>query len=184
MNTYSIALFLHILGALGFFIAIGVEWMSLRHLRRATRVEQVQEWLRISNEMARLGMIAMLVLLAAGIYMMAITWGDVAWIIVALGSLVPMSVFATAVTRPRMAAIQQYAAAEHGTISLTSYQLLHHPLLWISMQIRVAIALGIVFLMTVKPGWSGSLLTVGLAILLGLASSLPIVRRARAETAA
>jgi hypothetical protein len=183
MNIYSIALFIHILGALGFFIALGVEWISLRHLRRATHVEQVQEWLRISNEMVRFGMIAMLLLLAAGIYMMAIVWGGVAWIIIALGSLIPMSVLAMAVTRPRMTAIKQYADAEHGTISPIFHQLLHHPLLWISMQTRVAIALGIVFLMTVKPSLGGSLLTMSLAIILSIASSLPILRRVSAGRA-
>jgi hypothetical protein len=181
MNTYSIALFLHILGALGFFMALGVEWISLRHLQRATRVEQVQEWLRVPDEMGRVGMIAMLILLVAGLHMMAIAWGGVAWIIVALGSLIPISVLAMAVTRRRMAAIKQYADAEHGTISHTLYQLLHHPLLWISMQTRVAIAVGIVFLMTIKPDLIGSLLTIGIAAILGIASALPTVRREWAQ---
>jgi hypothetical protein len=52
-------------------------------------------------------------------------------------------------------------------------QQLRDPLLWASIQIRVAIALGIVFLMTVKPGLGGALLTIGVAIVLGLASALP-----------
>ena len=29
MNAYSIALFLHIVGALGFFVALGLEWTGL-----------------------------------------------------------------------------------------------------------------------------------------------------------
>jgi len=59
--------------------------------------------------------------------------------------------------------------------------LLHHPLLWIAIQTRVAIALGIVFLMTVKPDLSRSLLTIGVAIVLGLVSALPIRGRERAQ---
>ena len=33
MNYYSIALFLHVVGALGFFVVLGLEWTSLRQLR-------------------------------------------------------------------------------------------------------------------------------------------------------
>ncbi len=85
MNDYSIALFLHIVGALGFFVALGLEWTSLRHLRQATTAEQVCEWLRVPNEMGRVGLIAMLTLVAAGLYMTARVWGGVAWIMVTLG---------------------------------------------------------------------------------------------------
>jgi hypothetical protein len=46
---------------------------------------------------------------------------------------------------------------------------------------RVSIALGIVFVMTVKPDLSGSLLTIGIAIILGLASSLRLRDRERTQ---
>jgi hypothetical protein len=39
---------------------------------------------------------------------------------------------------------------------------------------RVSIALGIVFLMTVKPDMLGALITMGVAVILGLAFSLPV----------
>ena len=181
MSYYSIALFLHIVGALGFFVALGLEWTSLRHLRLATTVEQVREWLRIPTEMGRVEMISMVILLASGIFMMITVWHGVAWIFVALGSLVPISVLAMAVGRPRMKAIERSLAAEHGTISPTLHQLLHHPLLRIDIQTRIAIALGIVFLMSVKPDLIVSLLTIGVAIIIGLASSLPLRDRERTQ---
>jgi hypothetical protein len=55
------------------------------------------------------------------------------------------------------------------------------PLLWLAIQTRVAIALGIVLLMSVKPALSGSLLTIGVAIVLGLVSTLPTLSRGRAQ---
>jgi len=181
MNDYSIALFLHVVGALGFFVALGLEWTSLRHLRRATTIEQVREWMRVPGEMGRVGMIAMLTLLAAGFYMMATVWGGVAWLIVALGALVVLVVLAMALSRPRMAAIGRALTAENGPVSASLHDLLHHPLLWISLQTRVAIALGIVFLMTLKPDLSGSLLAIVIAAILGLASALAMLRRERAQ---
>jgi hypothetical protein len=180
MNNYSIAMFLHVVGALGFFVALGLEWTSLRHLRRAMTTDQVREWLRVPAEMGRVGMISMLTLLAAGFYMMAIAWGAVAWIMVTLGAIVVM-ILAMVLTRRRMMAIGRTVSTERGPLSPALSQLLHDPMLTISIQTRVAIALGIVFLMTVKPGLGGSLLTIAVAIVLGLASSLPMPRRAQVQ---
>jgi hypothetical protein len=167
MNNYSIALFLHIVSALGFFVTLGLEWTSLRHLRSATTTEQVREWMRVPDEMGRMGMISMLTLLAAGFYMMAISWGAVAWIMVTLGAIAVM-IPPMVLTRRRMMAIGRAVGTERGPVSPALSQLLHDSMLTISMQTRVAIGLGIVFLMTVKPGWAGSLLTITLAIILCL----------------
>ncbi len=65
-----IALYVHIVGALGFFVALGVEWVSLRYLRRATTAEQVREWVQVSTGIRRLGFASMMALLASGFYMM------------------------------------------------------------------------------------------------------------------
>ncbi len=107
--------------------------------------------------------------------------GGVAWIIVALGAFILLMVLGMALAGPRMTTIERAVALEVGPVSPTLHHALRDPLLWISIQTRVAIALGIVFLMTVKPDLSGSLLTIGVAIILGLASSLPISGRARTQ---
>jgi hypothetical protein len=48
---------------------------------------------------------------------------------------------------------------------------------------KLKIALGIVFLMTVKPGLGEALLTIGLALVLGLALALPAWGRVRLQAA-
>jgi hypothetical protein len=55
--------------------------------------------------------------------------------------------------------------------------LLQQPLLWTVLQVRVAVMLGVVFLMTAKPDLTGSLLTMGLAAVLGLVSARLSLRR-------
>jgi len=181
MNYYSIALFLHVVGAMGFFVALGLEWTSLRQIRKATASEQIRALMRVSNSTRRLGMVSMLIILITGFYMMAIAWGAAAWIIVTLGSLVLVIVLGMTLTGPRMAYIGPAPATEKGPVSPNLHALANRQLLWISIQTRVAIALGIVFLMTVKPGLVGSLLTIGVAIIFGLASALPMPRRARLQ---
>jgi hypothetical protein len=181
MNYYTISLFVHIVSAMGFFVALGLEWTSLRQIRAAMTSEQLREWMRISNSARRLGIISMLAILASGIYMMATAWGGVAWIIVALGALVLVIILSVAITRRRIAPIGRILAEEKGPLSPTLRSLANHPLLWISMQTRLAIALGIVFLMTAKPDLGGSLLVMGITIVIGLIIYLPMPRRAQAQ---
>ena len=100
-----------------------------------------------------MGGISLLILLISGFYMTATVWGGVAWISVALGALIVLGALGGILTGLRMRAIRRTIVAENGPISAAFYRLLHHPLLWLSIQTRVAIALGIVFLMTVKPPW-------------------------------
>ncbi len=181
MNGYTIALFLHIVGALGFFVTLGLEWTSLRHVGRAGTAEQVREWMQVPNEMGRLGMIAMLTLLAAGIFMMVTAWGPAPWILVTFAAIVLLIVLTATLTNPRMAAINQAVDQEQGSISPSLQNLVNDPQLRISIQTRTAIALGIVFLMTAKPDFVVSLLTIVVAAIFGLVSGVLMPRTQRSQ---
>lgn len=115
----------------------------------------------------------------SGVYMMATAWGRVPWLIVTVGSLIAVIVLSLALSGSRMAAIGRALATEQGAVSQTFHRLANHPLLWISIQTRVAITLGIVLLKTARPDLSVSLLIIGVAIVLGLVSALPMPRRER-----
>jgi hypothetical protein len=181
MNNYSIALFLHIVGALGFFVALGLEWTGLSQIRSAMTLEQVRAWMGILKNVRKVGFASMATTVITGIYLMLTGWGGVAWIIVTLGSLVLVIALAQVVTAPRMAGIGQALVTENEPFSKTFHSLANHPLLSISIQTRVAIALGIVFLKTAKPDLGGSLLTIGVAIVLGVTSALYMPRRERVQ---
>jgi hypothetical protein len=172
MNGYTIALFLHVVGALAFFVALGLEWTSLRHLQRASTDDQVREWMQVPNEMGRLGMIAMVTLLLAGIYMMVTAWGAVPWIVVTFAAIVLLVVLSAVLTVPRMAAINRALEQEAGSVPHSLQSLIRDSRLRISIQTRTAIALGIVFLMTAKPDLLVSLLTIAVAVILGLVSGV------------
>lgn len=174
MNYYVVAKLVHIIGALGFFIALGVEWFSLWSAWQAKTSEQVRERLSISATARKLGPLSMLAILLSGFSMMAIARIGSAWLIVAFAALIVMVVLGLRLTAPRMAAIGQALTTEHGPLSSTLHGRLHDFQLLFSLRMRASLALGIVFLMTVKPDLVGSLITLGMAILLGLASSLPI----------
>ena len=87
MTLYSVTLFLHIVGALGLFAALGLEWTSLRQLRRATTAEQAHEWLNALGLVRRMGPASLTAIFLSGLYLVATAWGIVAWIAVALGAM-------------------------------------------------------------------------------------------------
>jgi hypothetical protein len=169
MTPYTIALFFHVVGAIGFFIAIAFEWVSLIELQRITTVDEINQWFKRKAPMQGMAGISMLIILIAGFYMTFAAWGGADWVEVAFSAMIVQGIIAGVLTTPRMRAIRKAIASESGPISPTLDRLLHHPLLWVSMLTRVGIALGIVFLMTVKPALVGSLIVLGVAILVGLA---------------
>jgi D-alanyl-lipoteichoic acid acyltransferase DltB (MBOAT superfamily) len=181
MNYNSIALFLHIVGALGFFVALGLEWSGLRQISRAMTPEQVNPWMGIQKSVRKMGFASMLIMVITGSYMTMTDWGGTAWIYVTLGALILLIVLSVALTGPRMATIGRALATEKEPLSQTFLSLVNQPLLWISIQTRAAIALGIVFLKTTKPDLVWSLVTIGVAIVLGLASALNMPRREQSQ---
>lgn len=167
MNIYLIALFLHIVGAMGLSVALGLEWASLRQIRNAAFPEQVRIWTGILKGTNKVGFPSMLMMVVTGIYMTVIVWGRTPWLVVTMVALVLMIMLAR-VTAPRLKALEQSLVATNDSF------------LWFSVQTRVAVVLGIIFLKIAKPDLAGSLLTIGVAIVLGIASALPLARHERA----
>ncbi len=62
-------------GALGLFVALGIEWTALLRLRGAATVEQAREWLGLFALVRRLGPASLVVVLLAGMYLAGTTWG-------------------------------------------------------------------------------------------------------------
>ena len=179
MSNYAIALFLHVVGALGFFVAQGVDWLGLSQIRSTTRPEEAHVIIGVIKSTNRLGFVSILTTVATGIYMLLAYWGWAAWILVVQGALILEIVLFVVLSGPRMAAIEHALDAEERLLSTTFHTLVNHPILWISIHTRTAILLGIVFLKIAKPDVGGSLLVVGIAIILGVASALPTLRPAR-----
>ncbi len=180
MSLYAIALFLHIVGALGLFAALGLEWTSLRQLRRATTVAQARAWFDVLGLVRRIGPAALATILLPGFYLMATAWSWTGWIVVALAGMGVLAVLG-ALNGVPLSALGRELATQQGALTAPVRERLQHPRFVLSIQTRVALVLGIVFLMTVKPDLGGALLTIGVAVVLGLVTSVPAWRRERAR---
>ena len=147
MNLYPIALFAHIVGALLVFVLLTVEGLGLRFGFASAPLSRI------------VGPISALLILIPGFYMMWSQWGFAGWIAVGITSYVLIAVFGAitgiSVMRGRMS----------------------RPAAAISWLIRVGMALGVVFDMTIKP----DLVTATLAVVVGAAAGVLIGRVVRRE---
>ncbi len=181
MDSSAIGIFLHVVGGIGMCVALGIEWAGLWQLRNVIQPVQVSTAMGVIKGANKVGFISMLVTVVVGLYMIWIEWGFVSWIVVSLVALFLVIVLNIAVTRPHLMAVGRTLAADKGMLSTTFHSQANHPLLWFSIQTRAAIILGITFLMIAKPEWTISVLTLGIAVVLGLASAIPLLRRARVQ---
>ncbi len=181
MDSSAIGIFLHVVGGIGMCVALGMEWVGLWQLRSVIQPIQVRTAMGVVKGASKVGFISMLVTVIVGLYMIWIEWGFVSWIIVSLVALLAVIVLNLAVTRPRMVAVGQTFAKDKGMITEAFHHQANHPLLWVSIQSRVAIVLGISFLMIAKPDLTISLLTLVLSAVIGLAAAIPFLRRERVQ---
>ena len=173
MAFYPYALFLHIVGVLAMFIAIGLEEAALFRLRSAKTTAPVREWSHVMEVVEKVFPLSGVLILVAGLYMVFTVWGwNHAWIDVSLGFLLLTGVAAPTVTSPGFQAIRKaVASAPDGPVS----DELHASKMRIGILVMDFLTVGVVCLMTVKPGWIGTL-TIMLA---SLVAALVVVRMTR-----
>lgn len=170
MTIYALARFLHVVGGVGMFVALGLEWASLVQFRRAHTAEQVREWAQLGQWTRRLGGVSGLAVVVTGFYMVATVWKDGApWISLGFGAMVLIGVVGGAAGRPMSAAVRT-AIAEQGPLSPDVVARLRAPLAWISLQVRAALLLAIVFLMTSKVDLGEALGVLAAALVVSAAS--------------
>ena len=164
MTPYAIGLFVHFLGMVGLFVGYGLEWAASSLLRRSTTTAQVRSWLRVYRLSLPISGPGLLVLILSGGYL-ASTGGGMkqAWISAALLAILFALGIGFVFILPKMKALR--AALPEGEASLSAEGLarVQDAMIVTLIRIRAILALGIVYLMTMKP----EALSTALFILLG-----------------
>jgi hypothetical protein len=184
MSLYTVALFLHVSGAIGAFVSLGIWLFGLAALRRAQRVEQVRAlaWLIIIASPLMVGSVVLIGL--AGFRMALSTWGlATPWIAVSLVSVVLIGPTGAFILDPRMRTIMAMAReVPVGPLPAALILRTHDPILVTAGTTLAIMLLGIVFLMTTKPELVTSILVMGVVLFLGLFVSLPFWTARRRPT--
>ena len=174
MSFYQLVLFAHILGVLGVFVGIALDWVTILRLRRAQARALVREVTSLVGFQARLIQVSSLLLLLAGISLTATNWGwRTPWILPSLGALAVMGALSGGVHGRRLTAIRKAADSSDETIPPALQQRVADPVLLTSVQTAGMIGVGVVFLMTLKPDLLVSLFALAVALVLGVLSAQP-----------
>jgi hypothetical protein len=178
--VYNLVLFLHIVGALGIAAAYALDTAGLIGLRRSTVNEEARAWLMTRRWVLLLGPASIGLVLVSGIYLTIVAWEGAPWIPVALASLVAIAVIGGVLTGIPMARVEPgLKQAAPGPLSEEVRRGLRTPALTTSITLRIAVTVGIVFLMVLKPDLLTSLFVIGLAAAIGIGSGLAFGARER-----
>jgi hypothetical protein len=174
-SNYSLALFFHFLGLAMLFVGYGLEWIVSRFLRGATTTDQVRAWLRVYRTSLPVSGPGLLVLILSGAYLAQVSGAmKNGWMSASMLAILFALGIGFVFILPRVKAIR--ASLPEGSMALptSATALLRAPGLPTLIRVRAMLALGIVFLMTIKPStFAYSLLILGAAMLLGLLAAIP-----------
>jgi uncharacterized membrane protein len=169
------------LGLITLFGGFAISVRAGARVRAATRPEEVRTWVRLLQSAAPMFPAGLGLLLLSGLYMMISRWrAPHPWILVGLVGLVVIGVVGGGVGGRRINAMSKAAAVESGDVSPERVsELIADPLTWIVMAALNGLALGIVWVMSTKPGWTGSIVAAAAGTTLGPA--VGYLRRRRAS---
>src|SRR5439155_10068080 len=136
MTDYTIALFAHIVGALGMFVALALEWVAWAGLRRSATVQEARGWLGLLGLVRRIGPASLGLILVAGLYMTATVVGWTAWILVALASFVVSAALGGISNGRSLPAIERALQTDTGPISDALRQSMSAPILAAPVRVR------------------------------------------------
>ena len=182
MNTYHYVLYVHLLAL---FIGIGagsVLLACLFQLRAARTVEAAVPWGMLSGKVAKLFPVAILGLFGTGAYMTSDFWTwSTPWIDLGIVGLVVLTVQGAGIAEHTAKKLQAAMMANGpGPIGPEARRMTLHPGLWVVELSNLALVLGIVWNMTQKPGWGGSIAAVLVSYAVGAALG-SLLRRAPQE---
>jgi hypothetical protein len=159
MSGYGTSLFLHLVGAILLFSAAVLTHFVGAKLRKATTVQEVRLWLGFARGAQPLFPIGGIILLLTGLHLAGAGWDfRQPWILVGLVVLLILLPMGPLVQRPRFMAIGMAAAtAEPGPVPPSLSEAILSPFTWRYLSGTTGLALGQLWIMTQKPGWTGAL---------------------------
>lgn len=177
--NYRIVLFLHLAGAVAAFVGVGVSFLAALTVRRVRRTEEIKSLASIYEMGAALALVGVVVVAASGLGMALAVWGlGVGWVQVAIGAFALMAPVGPFIVGPRIELLIEAARGlEDGPLSPALMARVSDPLPKIGLLVVMGDLAGIVFIMTVKPALTASILAVVAFVGLGAALALPAVGR-------
>lgn len=186
MNTYHVVLYVHLLAL---FVGIGagsVLLACLFQLRAARTLETAVPWGMLAGKVGKLFPVAILGLFGTGAYMTSDLWTwSTRWIDVAIAALVVLAVQGAGVAERTAKKLEAALHANGpGELGPECRRMALHPGLWVAEFSNLGLVFAVVWNMTEKPGFGGSLASVLVGYGVGAALALLATRTSEEELAA
>jgi hypothetical protein len=158
MTIYSAVLFIHVVSAIGLFIALAAEGAIVVRIRSAQSVEEARFFIRVFQRVRIVAIPSFVGVLVGGMFL-ASKWGEgTYWIPFAMGATLVIMLIGGFVTGIRIARLRKVLSSAENDVSIEALSAMtKDTALLLSYGLRVGLGLGIVFLMTAKPDLLGSL---------------------------
>ena len=182
LDTYHVVLYIHLLSLLVGIGAASVLVVCLFQLRGAREVADAIPWGSVAGKIARLFPIAILGLFASGAYMTSDVWTwSSGWIVVGIVALVVLGVQGPVIAE-RSGKKLEHALRENGPGPLGDHarRMTRYWGLWAIEFSAIGLVLGVVWIMTTKPGTGTSIAAAVIGYAVG-ASLGYVFSRAGAE---
>lgn len=187
MELYDVLLFLHIVGVVLLFAAVTIETLAGARMRGADRSEDVASWARFTERATGpLHGVSTALLAIPGLWMAGLhdLWAA-AWVQIGIGVLVVAAAVGIAYSSTHVKRIGEAAeAAGPGPVGPELRAMAGDPTLWLVHHALAGLGVGAIYIMVLKPAMVGSIVSVVVAGLLGLAVGAGMNRRAGAAAAA
>jgi hypothetical protein len=174
LEAMDLAWFAHLFGVLLLAAGTGIEWTSVRLIRRAKTTEDLRRFASMGKGLEILFPVSVVLILASGVYIVEKydAWGR-DWVIATLVAFVAMSLIGGAVASRRLKAIEK-AAESVGPGSLPPKLAAQtiDPVLWTTEFVLAGLFVAIVILKVVKPELEASLGIIAAAVVVAIASGL------------
>ena len=183
MSLFNAVLFVHMLGLIGLFGGVVMVQHAGARLRRAATWEEARFWLQLLARTPPMMGGGTVMLLLTGLYMAYAQYTFMTpWIVVAIIGAVAFGLGGPMIVGPRLGRAAAVVMQSTGTIPESSRAVVSDPPLWSAIFAMNIGAMGLLWLMTNKPGWTGSIaiplaLTV-LGAILGSAVARSAARKA------
>lgn len=183
MDTYRTVLFLHLLAL---FIGIGaaaILGLSLFRLRAAQTLADALPWGILAGKTERAFPIAIVGLFVTGAYMTSDVWTwNTGWIDVAIVSLVVIAAQGVLIAGRRAKELERALEANGpGPLSEGARMMTRDRALWVVAFANPGIVLGVVWVMTQKPGAGGAVAAVVIGYVVGAMAALHFAKPAASE---
>jgi hypothetical protein len=186
VNTYHYVLFVHLLALLVGIGAGSVLLVCLLQLRVARTLEQAAPWGSVAGKVDKLFPVAILGLFGSGAYMTSNLWTwSTRWIDVAIAALVVLTAQGAGVAAATAKKLESALHANGpGPLGAEARRMTLHPGLWVAEFSNLGLVFGVVWDMTEKPGFGGSLAAALAGYAVGAALALLVTRAPKEQLAA